>query len=287
MNSLSDMRSATCGFALLLAACDPAFDADVAADPPSDPATLADDPMRVILPLEGINLRTEDGEVRRITRGDPALVDLIRFDGQSVFSLLSNRKIREGRYRGVQLLIDAQDAEVQTLAGGVFPIDLSATPPFVPVSFSIKDDDRESLTLALDLRLSLARRGDDRYQFDPVLRAVRNGDAAQISGTVADTLLSDAACVRGAAIYLFEGAGVEPDERDGAGVEPFATTPVTQSFGSNASYTLRFLPAGDYTLALTCDGEREDGIDAASDDITFGDGIDIELDQGERALLNL
>lgn len=273
----------------LLVGCEPAFDADVAAAPTGPTATLAGDPVRVTLPLQGVILRTEGGEQRRITRGDPALTDLLRFDGQSVFSLLSNRKIEDGTYRGVQLLIDADDAEVETLEGGLLPIDLSATPPFVPVSFSIKEDsnERESLTLVLDLRLSLALRNDERYQFDPVLRAVRNGEEAEISGTVASSLLTDPGCARGAAVYLFEGAGVEPDERDGAGVEPYATTPVQSVTGGTPQYRLGFLPAGAYTLALTCDGDREDGIDAASEALEFGPALDIDLDEGETATRNL
>lgn len=273
----------------LLVGCEPAFDADVAAAPTGPTATLAGDPVRVTLPLQGVILRTEGGEQRRITRGDPTLTDLLRFDGQSVFSLLSNRKIEDGTYRGVQLLIDADDAEVETLEGGLLPIDLSATPPFVPVSFSIKEDsnERESLTLVLDLRLSLALRNDERYQFDPVLRAVRNGEEAEISGTVASSLLTDPGCARGAAVYLFEGAGVEPDERDGAGVEPYATTPVQSVTGGTPQYRLGFLPAGAYTLALTCDGDREDGIDAASEALEFGPALDIDLDEGETATRNL
>lgn len=282
-------RIALCGLAALLAACEPAFDADVAADPPGPTATRAGDPVRVTLPLEGVSLRTEGGELQSIRRGDTALTDLLRFDGQSVFSLLSNRKIDEGVYRGVQLLIDPEDAEVETLDGGLLPIELSTSPPFAPVEFSIKDDsdDRESLTLVIDLRLSLALRNDEHYQFDPVLRAVRRGDGAEISGTVSSTLLTDPGCVRGAAVYLFEGKGKEPDERDGAGVEPYATAPVIQISGSTAIYTLGFLPAGSYTLALTCDGDREDGIDAAAETIEFGEGIDIELDEGETRVRNL
>lgn len=277
------------GLLALLAGCEPAFDVDVAAAPPGPTATLAGDPVRISLPLKGVILRTEGGEQRRITRGDPALTDLLRFDGQSVFSLLSNRKIDDGRYRGVQLQIDADNAEVETLDGGLLPIDFSASPPFVPVAFSVKADsnERESLTLVVDLRLSLALRNDQRYQFDPVLRAVRNGDGAEISGTVAATLLTNPGCARGAAVYLFEGQGIEPDERDGVGVEPYATTPVLQSAGSTPRYRLRFLPAGAYTLALTCDGDREDGLDAAAEALEFGAGIDINLDESETTTRNL
>lgn len=284
---MSALRLAVCGLALALAACDPAFDADIAADPPGPPATLASDPVRISLPIEGLSLRTDGNEAVSVTRGDPALVDLLRFDGLSTFSLLSNRKVDDGNYRSVELLLDAEGAEVETLAGGSLPIDLGSTARLAPVTFSIKDEDRESLTVTLDLRLSLALRDNARYQLDPALRAVRNGDAAEISGTVRAALLTDPGCTRGAAVYLFAGANITPDERDGAGVEPFATAPVTRiSNAGQGTYSLRLLPAGTYTLALTCDGDREDGIDAASETIEFVEGDDVELDEGETAVFN-
>lgn len=278
-------RLVACSLALALAACDPALDADVAADPPGPPATLANDPVRITLPIGGVNLRTDSSEVVSVTRGDFALVDLLRFDGLSRFSLLSNRKVDVGNYRSVELLLDAEGAEVETLGGGApLPIDLSTTARLAPVTFSIKDEDRESLTVTLDLRLSLALRANNRYLLDPVLRAVRNQGAAEISGTVRSALLTDPGCARGAAVYLFAGASITPDERDGADAEPLATTPVTRTSNADAgNYILALLPAGSYTLALTCGGDREDGIDAASEPIEFVGADNIELDEGETA----
>lgn len=274
----------------LLAACEPAFDVDVAADPPAETLLLADQAVRVTLPLKGVVLRKADASTRSISR-DAVPVDLLRFDGETVFSLLSSEKV-DGDYQAVSLDIDDSDfdAELETQSGGIFPTDLPDSLPYTPLEFSIDKDsnDRVSLTLALDLRLSLDLNPDtDRYRLDPVLRAVRSGDGASVSGLVASALLPALDCDVGAAVYAYAGDDVEPDERDGAAAEPYATAPVLHDSGdSQGRYTLRNLPAGLYTLSLTCDGEREDGLDAADPLMEFGDGLNIELDDGESLSLD-
>lgn len=266
---------------LAMTACESSLDVDLAADP-------VDNASRVVLPLDGVVLRTAENEERSVKRDDTADVDLLQFDGDTLFGLISNGDPKDGDYVGVRLRIE-EDGFVERLGGDRVPIDPAADSPFAEVEFSVKEDDGDNiaLLLALDLRLSLSETNDDRYLLRPVLRAVRSGDEAEVSGTVASALLSDAACNAGAAVYAFRGEDVEPDERDGVGVEPFATAPVLRNLGGgSASYRLRLLPAGSYTLALTCDGEREDGLNAADPDMEFDEVEEVDLDENEFDTVN-
>ncbi len=63
-----------------------------------------------------------------------------------------------------------------------------------------------------------------------------------------------------AARFIYsKGSDITPDDIDGSGVEPFATAPVfTATTGGGFFYSLRYLPAGDYTLAVSCSGNDED-----------------------------
>lgn len=267
--------------ALGLSACESSLDVDLAADP-------LDNATRVVLPLNGVVLRKAEGEERRVASNDTADVDLLQFDGNTLFGLISNGDVKDGEYRGVRLLVD-QDGFLDRANGTRIPIDLDANPPFADVAFSIDEDDGDNivLLLALDLRLSLSETSNNRFLLRPVLRAVRSGDDAELRGSVASALLSDSACNFGAAVYAFRHASadenVEPDERDGVGVEPYATAPVL----SDRSYRLQILPAGTYTLALTCDGEREDGFDAASPDMSFSNEREVDLDENESRIVDL
>ena len=62
-------------------------------------------------------------------------------------------------------------------------------------------------------------------------------------------------------------------------IEPFATTRVAASGTGGFQYTLRFLPADDYTLAFTCRGNREDV--AIDDDLDFSNVQNVTLDDAE------
>lgn len=267
--------------ALCLAACESSFDARLSADP-------IDNLQRVTLPLEGLAVQTSDGQSRSLRLDDPVDVDLLLFDLDNPYLLIANAELAEGSYRSVQLLVDADGAELQRLDGGLFPIDLAASTPFADVAFSVDEDSSVAIDLALDLRLSLSQRTDDRYRLAPVLRAVPAGDGAEVRGVVGGGLLNDASCALGAAVYLFEGLDVEPDERDGAGVEPVATAAVRNDpFNAVPAYRLGVLAEGPYTLALTCDGELEDGLDVADPEINFIARYNLELLRTEQRVFNL
>ena len=189
------------------------------------------------------------------------------------------------------MLFDADvDAKVVDAAGATLPMQL-AQGNFVAVDFSVEEDKRstETLSLALDLRQSLAfDDATDEYTLTPVLRSVRTADAAQVSGTVSvasgppgSTMLEDGA------VYLYQGTSVDPDDLDGAGAEPFATTRIVRDppSGVALTYALRFLPAADYTVALTCQGDT-DAL-GESNDLVFSNVQNISRGDGESMTLNL
>lgn len=274
-------RMALTTLAICLCACESSFDVQLVADP-------VDQIQRVTLPLDGVSLQTTDGQSRDLRLDDAVEVDLLQFELDNPYSLIGNAEIAEGSYRSIQLLIDADGAELQRLGGGVFPIDLATNTPFADIAFSVDDDSSVSVDLALDLRLSLSERADNRYRLAPVLRAVLSGDSAQVRGEVSAILLADPDCAIGAAVYLFEGLDIEPDERDGAGVEPIATAPVRNDpFSGLPAYRLGVLTEASYTLALTCDGEFEDGLDAANPEVQFIASYNLELLRAEDRVFNL
>jgi hypothetical protein len=108
-----------------------------------------------------------------------------------------------------------------------------------------------------------------------------------LSGTVATAACPAGTTLEtGGAVYLFEGSDVTPDDLDGVDAEPYATTRVVPSGTPDAfDYTLRFLPPGDYTLALTCQGDAD--ILDQSDDLTFVDTQNVRLDTAAAAEVDL
>jgi hypothetical protein len=268
---------------LLVAGCDARFTADLATDPPADPGIVA-----VQVNLLGLEFRRNDGSTPTLEFRTGELVDLLDLRDGDPLRLFTDEQLPAGQYTGVRLLFDDDDGDNAVTTGdGEFPL-LLVEGSFAAVDFSVEDeeDSRETLSLVLDLRQSLDFDGAvDEYALTPRLRVVRTDEAARIEGTVAVTCPLGTSLAEGGAIYLFAGTDVLPDDLDGANAEPLATTGVVDSGVAGFQYALRFLPAGDYTLALTCRGNEEAlGVD---DDLDFGNVGNVEVGEGDAVRRDL
>jgi len=277
-------RSAAAAIAVLLAGCEGRFSADFATDPPADPQIN-----QLQVSLLGLELRRTDGATATLefSAGEP--VDLLDLTQGDPMRLFTGEELPAGQYTGVRLLFDSgEDATVVSTNGDVFPVLLSDG-AFAQVDFTVEDDESSSelLTIMLDLRQSLRFDDvDDEYTLMPLLRTVRTGDAALVQGAVSTTCPAGTTLILGGAIYAFAGADVTADDVDGATPEPYATTGVVLNSDSGQfSYALRFLRAGDYTLALTCRG-NEDEL-GADDELEFGDGVNVTIQADDVLQRNL
>lgn len=277
-------RLAAAGLVMLLAGCDANFTADLGSSPPADPAITS-----VRINLRGLEYRKSDGGTGRLEFRSGEVVDLLQLRTGEPLRLFTDEELSAGRYSGVRLLFDEDEDPnvVATVLGGQFPLRL-AEGGFATVDFVVEDGEssHESLTLVLDLRQSLASdEAVDEYTLTPKLRAVRTDEAATIRGNVATVCPVGTSLATGGAVYLYSGRDVVPDDIDGAGVEPFATTTLTSSPGAGFAYDLRFLPPGQYTLALTCQGNED--VHDRSDDLSFADALNVEVDAEDVLQLDL
>ena len=268
---------------LVLAGCDARFTADLGSAAPADP-----DISSVEVIVLGLDFRREDGSNATLEFRSGELVDLVDLEDGDPLRLFTDEQLPAGRYTGVRLLFEEdEDRNIVTAGGDEFPL-LLVDGDFAAVDFLVEDEERsqERLTLMVDLRQSLSldeARGE--FTLEPRLRAVRTDDAARIEGAVTVACPVGTSLVRGGAVYLYSGADVKPDDLDGTGAEPLATTRVVGSDFTNPSYALRFLPAGDYTLALTCNGD--DDVLAIDDDLVFRNVSNVQLDADDVLQRNL
>ena len=279
------VRTAAPVFALglFLAGCDARFTADLGTDPPADP-----DITSVEVNVLGLDLRRDDGTTATLEFRTGELVDLIDLADGEPLRLFTDEELPVGRYTGVRLLFDEdEDQNTVTAGSDEFPL-LLAAGEYAAVDFLVEDEEssQEKLTLMLDLRQSLGF--DDasaEYTLTPRLRATRTDDAARIEGAVTVTCPVGATLATGGAIYLYSGANVTPDDLDGAGAEPFATTRVVDQGVTAPRYALRFLPAGEFTLALTCRGDED--VLATDDNLAFRNITNVQVDADDVLQRNL
>lgn len=273
-------RWVACALSGLLAACEPAFDVDFVATPlPGDG--------EVLLRLEGVELRKTGGGTERIDRGSTGEY---RIPGQTdpvARELISNSDIDGGEYAGLRLRLADPAGQVARVGQTRQDIEIgNADGDEAAVAFMVDsdEDERISLLVVLDLVLSLSREeGEPGFTLDPRIRAMETQDIAAVRGSIPATRFINAACTAGTTlVYAFAGKDITPDERDGSGVEPLATAEIRRNgAGTAGTYRLDPLPPGDYTLAFTCQGERENGRLAAEDGIEFFEGAQLKLEPGD------
>jgi hypothetical protein len=273
---------AAVGLGLLLAGCDGTVTADLATEPPADTAIR-----NVQVNLLGLEFRKDDATTKSLEFRSGELVNLLDLRDGDPMRLFTNESLPAGRYTGVRLLFDTDvDRNAVTNGDGEVPLVLEDG-AYAAVDFSVEDEksSSENLSFVLDLRQSLSyEKAKDRYTLKPVLRSVQTGDAARIEGVVTVLCPSGLLVIPGEAVYLFSGTGVSPDDLDGAQAEPFATTSVVRSATTALVYSLRFLPTGDYTLALTCNGN--DDVLGVDDDLRFRNVTNVRINRGELVLRN-
>ena len=275
---------AVAALALMLSGCDAAWiTVDLGTDPPADPEISA-----VQANLLGLEFRKGDSTTTTLEFRDGELVDLLDLRDAEPLRLFTNEELPVGTYTGVRLLFDSdQDQSRVTTGDGDTRLRLAAG-AFAAVSFTVEDEkeSREEFTLMLDLRQSLSfDEANDRYTLTPVLRSVRTADAARVEGNVAVVCPAGTVLRDDGAIYLYSGRNVQPDDLDGVDAEPFATTGVIDSGTVPFRYALRFLPAGNYTLAFTCQGDEE--IPGSSENLDFRNVENVEIGAGDVLQRNL
>ncbi|MFL6575724.1 MAG: DUF4382 domain-containing protein [Povalibacter sp.] len=269
---------------LLLAGCKGSVTADMAADAPADKQVTG-----VRVDIAGLEFKRSDETTEKLEFATTESADLMQLvELQDSLRLFTAETLPEGSYVGVRLLLadDQQNASVSRLDGTQFDLNL-AEGDYTAIDFTVEKDKSSSasLSLTLDLRKSLAFSADDsNYTLTPVLRSAVTDEAAQVSGLVSATCPVGTSLAQGGAVYLFKGQDVDPNDL-GSAAEPFATSAVTTtSFNDQFSYGLRFLPPGDYTIALTCNGDTDEL--GSDDDIAFVATTNIQLSSAETATHN-
>lgn len=243
----------------------------------------------VVVEIEGAELLSEDGDLESLTFEDAEAVDLLDYT-ESTYRIVTGEEAAEGSYTGVRVAFNGDGHYRVDEDGDIETIEIESASTFADVEFDIEEDTEESVTVVLDLRLSLYEE-DGVLTLDPFLRAVAGDDGATIEGLVSEELIRSDACRdnrvtgEGVAIYLFEGLSVTPDDYDEIGVEPVATAGVELSSSSgDYEYRFEYLQEGDYTVALTCSAQEENGLD--DDEVSFLQTASESVDEDETATVN-
>lgn len=250
----------------------------------------------VVVEFDAVEVKPVDDDPIRIDLQPDIALDLIELtDGRTAF-LLSDRRLPEGQYEWIRLVLNAEaetlgQSFVDFVTGERFPLEIGAEDEAalqLNRSFEIRRRRRVDFTIDFDLRRSIIRPSDQStsFVFRPALRLVDDELAGGITGTVSPDLVGRDCTPF---VYVFEGAGVAPDDMDGSaepgGVEPLLSVPVRPAgVGNPLTYRVDFLEEGDYTLAFTCDGLADEP--DRDDALRFQRSRTVSVEAGEVTTVN-
>jgi hypothetical protein len=239
----------------------------------------------------GVEIKQAGGGNINIDFPAPRQIDLLALTGGTAELLLDGYVLSAGTYEWLRLKVNASQggdpADDSFIVIGGTPYELripsgAQTGLKLNRPITIPADGTASFTIDFDLRKSVHARSGDVYMLRPTLRLVDNSTVGALSGSV-DTTTIAAECVGGdaAAVYVFEGAGVTPDDVDGIDPDPIATANVDWA-AADYEYTVAFLEAGIYTAAFTCDAGLDDP--ALNDALSFVGTTTVTITAGQTTV---
>ncbi|MBT8433596.1 MAG: DUF4382 domain-containing protein [Gammaproteobacteria bacterium] len=244
-----------------------------------------DDVVSVVLSFTEVRLRNTNGNWTTHTFNTPKSIDMLQLQGTNTADLLVDKLVDVGNYDEIRLLVDAAPmANYIQDSGGMQELMIpsgSSSGLKIKGNFSVLENRPASLVMDLDLRQSITVAGNSgNYILKPVVRLVNVQDVGHIRGTVdAASLDSMPACSDTNpntfnAVYVYAGHNITPDDIDQSPPQSFAPYATTSIAYDNVIigylYEAAFLPAGDYTIAFTCNADAED-LDDGNDDLKFFD----------------
>ncbi len=299
MNTISPWVAAGAGACLLMACGGGGGNGDgqlklSVADAPVDGVDA------VVVEFTGIEIKPAQGAAISLDLAAPRQIDLLDTVNGNAIVLIDPAGVPAGDYEWLRLKVvtDRDSAEHSYVQTGS-----QRQPLFVPSGsesglklingFTVPDGGLQALTVDFDLRRSVIKpNGQSGYFLKPVLRLVDDDEVGRIAGTIPAELLGLAGCpaedlAAGAAVYVYAGADQLPDDMAGANANLVISTGISAGATADAAYTFNvaWLPPGDYTLALSCQGLLDDP--EADDAILFTEPVNLSISAGQTTAISL
>ncbi len=246
----------------------------------------ADDIEQVQLTVHAVSFKPAEGPAEYHELDEPLVIEnLLDLQGSESTVILPTTEVPAGRYNWVRLHVlgGAGNSFVVDDTGGQYDL-------YVPgqqngsekvrhvqlvSGFVVPVNGEVNFTLDVDLRRAITKPANqDHYLLRPAIRMVDNSVIGTVSGTIADSLITDESCtsqlegetLEGNAVYLYlnEDADTGDIYLDSQGEPADASNPVTTANvrydGDTDSYQFEigFVPAGAYTVAFTCQALDDD-----------------------------
>lgn len=229
-----------------------------------------DNASTVWLQFTGVEVKPESGPAESFMFPAPKGFDMLTLQNGNAAELLGDTTVDAGDYQWVRLILDAPGTSYVVDDTGQHELFIPSgaqTGLKLVRGFSMPAGGRADFTIDFVLNKSIiAPPGQaPKYLMKPVLRMTNNIETGTIEGSFAPATLAGIPACTGVApaVYLFEGAGVTPDDL----YNPVDATPdtapevdplVTATAYLNEAvyeYKVAYVAEGTYTVAFTCNND--------------------------------
>ena len=241
---------------------------------------------KAVVQFTAVELKPQSGGWVKFTLKTPKSIDLLLLQGGKTADLLVNVPAPAADYKEIRLITGSGGMVnwvEEKIGGATKPLQIpggSGSGLMLKQDFTIPSTHAASFIIDFDLRQSIRSPGNSgNYQFKEVMRLVTVSGVGGFRGEVDGMKLanppptcSDAMVDTFNAAYVFSGHNVVPSDINqlAPDVEPVTTASINyESASGKYVYETAFLPAGDYTVAITCNADL-DILDANNDLQFFG-----------------
>jgi len=247
-----------------------------------------------------------------ITDAESFQVDLLQYRGLNQLLVIENLELASQAYSNIELTIlkgDINQSYVQESDDSLKQLNISGSTLRLPGMDLGSDKQTYTAVFSLAQALQYRQSSDTYLLATNGLRLQDNSVSASLTGRVDNSLFdTESPCDAkedpelGNRIYLYQGTGLSAsalgdvftsssstDIPDGT-VAPFSVATLAEDvLTGNWQYAFGFLPAGDYTLAFSCDTQDDDPVDFDDFDIPLplDQVYEISLDEREKGICDL
>lgn len=254
-------------------------------DGPVDSAT------KVVVEFAGVSIKPAEGEPIEFTFAEPVSIDVLQLQDGAYQALLDEVEVPTGEYNWVRVFINAKedgvlDSFIEFEDGTQKELHLPQGDEGIKIAhrFSVGEGGLADLMVDFDLRRSITHRYEhSRADLRPTLHMMDRGRSGHLRGEIEAATITEL-CVDPAtelgAVYVFEGAdAVLSDVSADAG--PVTSALVKYRPHRDAYvYHVGFLPAGEYTVAYTCDAALDDP--ESVEELVFAEPSVVTVEARER-----
>lgn len=263
------------GLTLSAAACTGSVNLDVT-DASVDKAS------KVVVQFSGATFQPTGADAINVTFNPPLSIDLLALKDGATQRLIS-KDMRDGNYDSVTLMVNATGSGTDSYV--TLPDDPDTKIPLVMSDtsgltitggFSVDKDATQNYVIDFDLRKSVRDplTGTTTYQLNPALRLVNEDNSGSITGTVTGAGATNCS----PAVYVYQGSDATAGD-EGSGNAPYTSSLIhLNASNSSYTYTVAFLPPGNYTLAATCSAAA-DTVDASAE-IVLSNKVNVTVQKG-------